>query len=54
MYAIAGIRIVVIKNATINVKILALGNITRYAPKTPEIAPEAPIAGISPPPLLTA
>jgi hypothetical protein len=36
----------VIKNAITIVKILALGNITRYAPNTPEIAPDAPTAGI--------
>ena len=29
-----------------NVKILARGNITRYAPSIPEIAPDAPTAGI--------
>src|SRR6478672_8375954 len=43
-----------IKNAAMTVNILALGNSTRYAPNTPEIAPDAPIAGISPPPADTA
>src|SRR5947208_15919653 len=36
------------------VKILALGNMTMYAPRTPEIAPDAPTAGICPPPVETA
>jgi hypothetical protein len=52
--AMAGILTVVIKKANISVCTLARGNITRYAPMTPEIAPEAPTAGISPPPALTA
>ena len=47
----AGILTVVMKNAAIIVKILARGNSTKYAPKTPETAPEAPIAGISPAPV---
>ena len=46
MYAMAGILTVVIKNAAITVNIFALGNSTRYAPSTPETAPDAPIAGI--------
>ena len=41
----AGILTVVMKNAAIIVNILALGNSTKYAPNTPEIAPDAPIAG---------
>ena len=50
----AGILTVVMKNAAIIVNILARGNSTKYAPSTPEIAPHAPIAGISPPPVDTA
>lgn len=54
MKASAGIRIVVMKNTIIIVYIFALGNIIKYAPKTPEIAPDAPMAGTSPPPAATA
>src|SRR5438309_1672659 len=45
-YHFTEMRIVLIKNPNNNkVSTLALGNITRYAPSTPEIAPDAPIAG---------
>ena len=38
--------IILQKNPNIrNVRIFARGNITRYAPSIPEIAPDAPTAG---------
>src|SRR4029077_15588161 len=45
-YHFAEIRIILVKNPK-NIKVItfALGNITRYAPSTPEIAPDAPNAG---------
>src|SRR5712691_6451868 len=54
MKASAGIRIVVIRNTIIMVYIFALGNIIKYAPKTPEIAKDAPMAGNSAPSTETA
>src|SRR5581483_3939322 len=54
MYISTGMRTVVMKNAAIIVKMLALGYITRYAPSTPEIAPDAPTAGMLPSPAETA
>jgi hypothetical protein len=51
IYAMAGILTVVIKKAKIIVCILACGKNIKYAPKTPDIAPDAPIAGIPPSPV---
>jgi hypothetical protein len=42
------------KNTANMVRMLALGYITRYAPRMPEIAPDAPTAGMSPCPVETA
>src|SRR4029077_5781871 len=45
-YHFAEIRIILVKNPKNNKVItFALGYITRYAPSTPEIAPDAPSAG---------
>ena len=49
----AGTHVILMKKKSgIAVSIFALGNRTMYAPKIPEIAPEAPIAGINDPKLV--